>query len=466
MNKQSFITIGILIAIFLFALQPAIDPDTGWHLATGRYIVEHGQVPQNDPFSYSMPDTAYYAHSWALDTVMYLLQNWLGPQGLSVFFALLTTASMALFARIANRLHPQGNAYVVLPLLALMTIEISGVRPQVVSIVGLAMLLVMLTSLVKKPPMWQIPLLFFVWANLHGGVVLGVGVFTLWIIVSYVLRQKDFDLKYWTTNLFIACVATLINPYTYHLYSFAFGMVINKTAMIYNADWVPLFSSRLGDESLLLRVSIVVGSIVAILDNKHLKIMSILAGVFLGASLKSLRFLVPLLPIIAPLMLITLHRLTQSVTRKGWFAQVVVILVAVLSYGSLVDKKDVRCTAEPECYGSLAQMPHGATTFIKENGLVGNFFNYYTWGGYLEWQVPQAKFFIDGRMDNFFIDGKSFLEEFVSVDQMQAGWYERLIEYQTDFALIPSNWQKQATLLKEQGWSERYRDEISILLER
>jgi hypothetical protein len=31
------------------------DPDTYWHLATGRWIVEHAAVPKTDPFSHSMP---------------------------------------------------------------------------------------------------------------------------------------------------------------------------------------------------------------------------------------------------------------------------------------------------------------------------------------------------------------------------------------------------------------------------
>lgn len=456
----------VFASLFFFSLQPAIDPDTGWHLATGRYIIEQGQVPRNDPFSYSMPNAPYYAHSWAFDVLMYVLQEKFGPIGLSSLFALIITISMILLAQVARRMNNQGSFWELLPLLSLMTVEICGVRPQTVSVLGLAILLVMITNQDKKPSLVHIAALFFVWANLHGGVVLGIGVFALWIIGSQVWHPNNGEHAYWLACFVVGFLATLANPYTYHLYTFAFGMITNSTALIFNADWIPLFSGRLGDESLPLRVSIVVGSLAAILDNRNQKNLAMLALIFLGASLKSLRFLVPLLPIITPLMLLTLHKLTSHSVKKRWFAPVVIAITALIFYANLVDKTKLLCSLKPDCYGALAQMPYEAVVFIKDTGLTGNFFNHYTWGGYLEWQLPQVKFFIDGRMDNFFIDGKSFLDTFVAVDQMEGGWYESLLQYQTDYALLPAGWQRQAEYLRQKGWRVLYRDNIATLLQR
>jgi len=47
----------LLILVALYAIpavavmKPIIDPDIWWHLQTGRWIIEHGAVPQTDPFS-------------------------------------------------------------------------------------------------------------------------------------------------------------------------------------------------------------------------------------------------------------------------------------------------------------------------------------------------------------------------------------------------------------------------------
>jgi hypothetical protein len=40
------------------------DADTYWHLAAGRWIVEHGRVPDADPFSHSMPGASWTAREW------------------------------------------------------------------------------------------------------------------------------------------------------------------------------------------------------------------------------------------------------------------------------------------------------------------------------------------------------------------------------------------------------------------
>src|SRR5690242_1570086 len=58
------------------------DGDTYWHLATGRWIVEHGAVPKVDPFSHSMPGAAWTAHEWLSEILMASVQGWAGWPGL------------------------------------------------------------------------------------------------------------------------------------------------------------------------------------------------------------------------------------------------------------------------------------------------------------------------------------------------------------------------------------------------
>ena len=49
------------------------DGDTSWHIAAGRWILQHGAVPTRDPFSYSMPGTPWHAHEWLAEVPMALL---------------------------------------------------------------------------------------------------------------------------------------------------------------------------------------------------------------------------------------------------------------------------------------------------------------------------------------------------------------------------------------------------------
>ena len=45
--------------------------------------------------------------------------------------------------------------------------------------------------------------------------------------------------------------------------------------------------------------------------------------------------------------------------------------------------------------------PAGVLPFLKAHPLQGNMVNYYLWGGYLEWNDPAVKVFIDSRVDIF-----------------------------------------------------------------
>jgi len=54
--KLTFKRLVILIlflAIFAMAARISVDSDTWWHLRAGQWILEHGRLPDTDPFSYT-----------------------------------------------------------------------------------------------------------------------------------------------------------------------------------------------------------------------------------------------------------------------------------------------------------------------------------------------------------------------------------------------------------------------------
>ena len=59
---------------FMLVLSTSLrDGDTGWHLATGAWIVGHGTVPLADPFSFSAAGKSWVAHEWLSELLMYAL---------------------------------------------------------------------------------------------------------------------------------------------------------------------------------------------------------------------------------------------------------------------------------------------------------------------------------------------------------------------------------------------------------
>src|SRR3954453_10170656 len=55
----------------LAVLRPVTDPDIWWHLRVGQWVVEHGALPANDPFSLPGLDKPWVAYSWLYEVLVY-----------------------------------------------------------------------------------------------------------------------------------------------------------------------------------------------------------------------------------------------------------------------------------------------------------------------------------------------------------------------------------------------------------
>ena len=77
----SLTDLAFLIPIlFVFTALPGIrallrDGDTGWHLRTGDWILQHGQVPHKDLFSFAMPHGKWFAWEWGWDVLFSLIHE-------------------------------------------------------------------------------------------------------------------------------------------------------------------------------------------------------------------------------------------------------------------------------------------------------------------------------------------------------------------------------------------------------
>src|SRR5580692_135754 len=93
---------------FLAGLHTVSDLDLGWQLATGRYLVQHHQVPRVELFSYTAHgnEWIYPPFSGALFYLLYLLGgysalSWLGAFACAATVALLTASEQRLVAVLA-----------------------------------------------------------------------------------------------------------------------------------------------------------------------------------------------------------------------------------------------------------------------------------------------------------------------------------------------------------------------------
>ena len=58
--------------------------DLGWHLAAGDLIRERGNIPFQDPWSFTLEDKRWYNLSWAWDVIASVLFQYTGFSGLII----------------------------------------------------------------------------------------------------------------------------------------------------------------------------------------------------------------------------------------------------------------------------------------------------------------------------------------------------------------------------------------------
>jgi hypothetical protein len=96
---------ALAAAGFVAGLFPVFDGDLFWHLASGRWIVEHGAVPRVDPFRFSAEGLPWVDHEWLFQLVVYAVERVVGLDGLIV----LRAAALAGFALLVYAVSRRGG---------------------------------------------------------------------------------------------------------------------------------------------------------------------------------------------------------------------------------------------------------------------------------------------------------------------------------------------------------------------
>ncbi|WP_456802280.1 hypothetical protein [Bradyrhizobium sp. USDA 4474] len=153
-----------------------MDPDTHWHIAVGKWILDHSTFPRVDTYSFTKAGEPWISTSW-LAQVLYAgsfeIGGWPGP---IILAATCVAGTFAFFAFILGRRIRSPHAIMIALAALAVTASHLLARPHVVA---LPVMLAWVNGLVnaserREPPsFWLLPLMAL-WANLHGGFVFGL----------------------------------------------------------------------------------------------------------------------------------------------------------------------------------------------------------------------------------------------------------------------------------------------------
>lgn len=235
MRKAIIIISAILLTVItgLYLLSPISDLDFFWHLATGRWIVDNLRLPSSDPFSYTTPvllasRELFILKSYWLSQVIYsILYNLMGYNGIILLRFFIWSLLLYILYKRANLQVKDSLILLWLLIVSSMVLLINYPleRPHIWSFLFFNLLLYMLE---RGKSFYLIPPLMLLWANMHGGYILGSLIIMVYLtgnIINRVLlkRQQPLnkELLLWGLG---GIIAGFINPCTYHAITETFTM--------------------------------------------------------------------------------------------------------------------------------------------------------------------------------------------------------------------------------------------------
>jgi hypothetical protein len=282
--------------------------------------------------------------------------------------------------------------------------------------------------------------MFLVWANLHGGVVVGLLLLLLWVagdaVGQFLFRDRSPGLKYLALGAAASALAVACNPSGFPIYTYPFQVLRHPQVMEIIMEWwspdfhhdylrpfellllgtlgmLALRRSRQGEANPETKPAepLRMGEVLVILGLAH-------------AALLSQRNMVPFTLAAAPVFaggLMTLWRRALPLERlRAWSANPTAqlagglcLVVALAAAVPAALPREPNRTARGshlvppgqwfDYTTSAALFPRAAADLLQRGEWPGPFFNDYEWGGYLLWRLyPQRKIFSDGRAEVYY----------------------------------------------------------------
>ncbi|AGL62251.1 membrane protein of unknown function [Candidatus Saccharimonas aalborgensis] len=434
------VTGGVVFVLYLIPCLFALDPDAGWHIRSGGDILSHG-IPAHDLYSYTATDFPWIHHEWLADVINYLIYQLGGFVLLSVVYASAWTAATLVFLR-----NWRYGALAVIATLAVLPYV--GVRATTWTVGFMALL----SWLIDSSHRWRIAAilaLFLVWANIHGGFVLGL-VYLLWITIWR--RSALLGIA------FVGAVAlTGVTPYGYRIYEEVFRTLLDTSLHHRIDEW----RSFAFEPSIVPYLGIWASTIV--LRGRKWRTIPWFDGLLLVSAVLSVRN-VPLFV----LMSLTSTQRSFSTLAATLPKKITLVhqwlLPLTLSIGGMVLGAcllyDYQFLAHPE----KTQYPEGVVEKLRQQPCEGRIFNSYNVGGYLIWKLPDTEVYIDGRMPSWELGGRKYMDDYYRILRDDT-FRRQQFEHYGVRCVIWEGSDAFARKLQSEGW-QTTRDESTLVLLR
>ncbi|MDD5036937.1 MAG: hypothetical protein PHE55_19600, partial [Methylococcaceae bacterium] len=399
----------ILVMSISITKDAVLDPDIGWHLRTGQWIYEHGEVPRTDPFSIYGQGKPWVAYSWLFELLVYGLYQVFGPIGLVVLTVTLSLCIASVLLLLLRTIEQ--NAAMVIGLTALGIIAMSSLlsspRPWLFSMLFFVIEMNMLLRARRSEdcrPIAMLPVIYVLWSNLHIEFIYGFLALGAFLVEPFILQalrqpfslthfQSAFNTRLWAIAA-LCIVATLATPYHIHLYQTIIEYASQSELHQYISELHAMGFHELADWIVL---ALTVLAVFMLGRRRELQPFHWL--VFVGGIIVSFRCSRDVWFVVISAVIIIASSLPASSTITRFvitWPQILMtaVVVSLLSI-SLTRKSDITNNGLDTAMAKT--FPVAAVDIVKSRQYPGPIYNHFNWGGYLIWRLPHLQVSMDGR---------------------------------------------------------------------
>jgi hypothetical protein len=442
------------------------DSDSYWQIRIGQWILDHGAMPYTDVHSFTRLGEPWISSSW-LSQVLFALAygslDWAGPV---ILTSLAIGATVAIFIYLLDAYVDPARSILLVTLAVLISGTHFLARPHMLALpVMLAFVGGLFAAADRRShPSWLLLPLMALWANLHGGFVLGlaligpIGLEALWC--SDPKHRLGLAAR-WALFGLAAVAACCCTPYGWNTLLGATKILSLGKLLSLIWEWMPAdFSSISFFEAALLgliglafyrglklsvpRILLLLGLIwMALTHSRNIEVFAFLAPLLLAK------------PIAEQLGSggtgIVAIRETRSTSH--------VVMVAALALAAVGWASTKTFVAHHPFSFLESQTPVAAVDVLKQRQ-AQRIFSTSPFGGYLV--SRDIKAFIDGRAELY---GEKFvLDYFDAVEAKDVDTLLQLLEtYRIDATLLNPTLPATKVMDHLAGWKRLYGDDIAVV---
>jgi hypothetical protein len=481
------------------ALQPRLlgDAGIGWHIRNGQLTLQTHTIPRTDPFSAGGAGQPWFAWEWLYDLAAGALDSAWGLNGIVLLGA--WVIALTFFIVLRRAIRDAGLLLaVIFVLLALCSATIHFfARPHVFSwLFGLLWWILLDADECAPngdPRAWLLPLLMILWVNVHGGFIVGLVLTALYFAAAAIDSRKDKRSYARVRRLALllagSSLATLVNPYTYHLHAHIYRYLSDRFLMNHVDEFrSPNFHlvaqqcfaalallSLLGfalvrklprPSRLLVLLFAVISGLSASRNLPFSAILLVLAGAPVWNGIFTEAGENPALNSRLVRLLSAWQSFSGRMTRvelnlRGclWPALGVIFAVWICAHnGQLGSKIVMRAQFDSQ------KFPVAACDYLAAHNMSEPVWLIDSWGGYVIYRFFPARIAVlDDRHDFY---GSVFLRDYLTILNVQPGWDAKLAQVQAGWLLIPSNTALASVLKLSKQWRVEQEDRVSILFSK